>query len=131
MQQMTSELQLRLADGEIGMEEDRLEGPLDHLAYALGSCLLHFTDRFLDRREWERNAEIRLLWTLDKTSCRIEGFDVQLFVPGELDSGETRTLHRMLDTCPVHQALQPGTAIQVSLQSLESRTSPHRPTLEG
>lgn len=115
MQKITSGLTIELGKGDILLGRDTLDGPLDHLAYALGSCLLHFTDRFLDRRGLAREATINLEWTLDQRTCRMEQMAIELTLEAEIGANERAVLEKLLGTCPVHQALEPGTPLTLAI----------------
>jgi len=117
MQTSISDLSIDLAEGEILLGPETLDGPLDHLAYALGSCLLHFADRFLERRGLPRKATVNLEWTLDQRTCRMEGITVNLSLESEIGAGDQHVLEKLLGTCPVHQALEPGTPLALSIHS--------------
>jgi len=115
MQKITSDLTIELTKGEILLERDTLDGPLDHLAYALGSCLLHFADRFLARRELPREATIRLEWTLDERTCRVEQMAGGLVLEADIRTSDQEVLEKLLVTCPIHQALEAGTPLALTI----------------
>ena len=117
MQKITSNLTVELADGDILPGGDTLDSPLDHLAYALGSCLLHFADRFLQRRGLARQATLNLEWTLDQKTCRVEQMAIGLNLEAEIATGEQEVLESLLATCPVHQALESGMPLAFSLHA--------------
>lgn len=113
------ELQLELRDGVVPMpfsgDQTTDPVPLDHLACALGSCLLSFADRFLERRSQPRRARMILTWELDPRRCRLDRMAAHLELAHHLDAPEHRSLERMLHTCPVHRALEPGIAIELTV----------------
>lgn len=93
------------------------DAPLAHLACALGGCLLEFAGRFQERRGQRRAGWAEVRWELEPRSCRLGRLEATLFISGLSSEEDCVTLQRLLSHCPVHQALEPGVALGVSVAS--------------
>jgi uncharacterized OsmC-like protein len=91
--------------------------PVEHLAMALGGCLSEFAGRFLERRELPSTLQIDVHWKVSVQQCAIDAMHVTLRIDTDLDDMARETLHRMLDLCPVHKALQGN--VPVGLEVVE------------
>jgi uncharacterized OsmC-like protein len=90
------------------------QAPLEHLAHALGGCLLEFVGRFQERRGQRRRARAEVEWRLGRGGelCQLS---VTLWLPEPPSAAECTTIDRLLESCPVHQALAPGVPVAVVL----------------
>lgn len=89
--------------------------PLRHLAIALGGCLLQVACRFLERRHRPRRCEATVAWELDLRRAELRVLRVDLRPAAALSAEERVVLRRMLELCPVHKALRPGVAVEITL----------------
>jgi len=90
------------------------QAPLEHLAHALGGCLLEFVGRFQERRGQTRRAWAEVEWFL-APGGQLRQLAVTLWLPESPSVAECTTLRRLLESCPVHQALAPGVSVAVAL----------------
>ena len=121
--QVTGSVALTLQEGAIQLPHpaDDPSDPMWHLATALGSCLLRFADRFLERRGFPRHARIQVAWKVQVQACRVEGLRASLEVDQALEDGERAVLERMLGSCPVHGALTDGVPATIYLNAEPDR----------
>lgn len=93
--------------------------PVQHLAIALGCCMTEFARRFLERRNLPQTLLVTLDWQLDGGACRIARLELVLHLSVELDANERGVLLRLMDQCPVHQALHGNVPVAVQLGLLD------------
>ena len=92
--------------------------PVQHLAIALGCCMTEFARRFLERRKLPQTLVATLDWQLDGRHCRISRMDLTLRIAARLSEEERHVLDRMMNHCPVHQALHGNVPVHIHLQAL-------------
>lgn len=92
--------------------------PVQHLAIALGCCMTEFARRFLERRKLPQTLVATLDWQLDGRHCRISRIDLTLRIAARLSEEERHVLDRMMNHCPVHQALHGNVPVHIHLASL-------------
>ena len=93
--------------------------PVQHLAIALGCCMTEFARRFLERRNLPTTLMATLDWQLDGRHCRISRIDITLRLLATLPDEERHVLDRMMNHCPVHQALHGNVPVHIHLRPLE------------
>lgn len=79
--------------------------PMEHLSMALGSCLLHFAQRYLARRGLENGLTAGIRCEVDDHKCEITDISVTITTARQLAAQQVVGLLRMLELCPVHKAL--------------------------
>lgn len=105
----------RLRPLPAGVDLSSTQLPLRYLALALGGCLLQVARRFLERRRRPRRCEAVVTWELDPRRAELRTLHVDLRPAATLSAEERVVLHRMLALCPVHKALSPGVAVEITL----------------
>ncbi len=103
------------AVGELDPARPLGYNPVQHLAIALGCCISEFARRFLIRRDLPTTVMTTLDWQVDGRRCQIARIDVHLRVDAELDAEDRHVLGRMVNQCPVHQALHGNVPIHLHL----------------
>lgn len=93
--------------------------PVQHLAIALGCCMTEFARRFLERRNLPQTLIATLDWQLDGRHCRISRMDLTLRLLADISEEERHILDRMMNQCPVHQALHGNVPVHVHVQRLD------------
>ena len=92
--------------------------PVQHLAIALGCCMTEFARRFLERRSLPQTLVATLDWQLDGRHCRISRIDLTLRMAARLSEEERHILDRMMNHCPVHQALHGNVPVHIHVAAL-------------
>ncbi len=92
--------------------------PVQHLAIALGCCMTEFARRFLERRDLPQTLMATLDWQVDGRRCRISRMDLTLRLAVRLDDDERHILDRMMNHCPVHQALHGNVPVHILVEQL-------------
>ncbi|MFO7807818.1 OsmC family protein [Guyparkeria sp.] len=92
--------------------------PVQHLAIALGCCMTEFARRYLERRNLPTNLIATVDWELDSRHCRISRFDIRLRLAVSLPEEERPVLGRMMNHCPVHQALHGNVPVHIYVEPL-------------
>jgi uncharacterized OsmC-like protein len=93
--------------------------PVQHLAIALGCCMTEFARRFLERRNLPQTLIATLDWQLDGRHCRISRMDLTLRLLAVLSEEERHILDRMMNHCPVHQAMHGNVPVHIHVQQLD------------
>jgi uncharacterized OsmC-like protein len=93
--------------------------PVQHLAIALGCCMTEFARRFLERRDLPQTLMATLDWQVDGRRCRISRMDLTLRLAVTLDDEERHILDRMMNHCPVHQALHGNVPVHIHVDRLD------------
>lgn len=104
--------------GEGGKGNPLGYNPVQHLAIALGCCMTEFARRFLERRKLPQTLVATLDWQLDGRHCRISRIDLTLRIAAQLSEEERHILDRMMNHCPVHQALHGNVPVHVHVSAL-------------
>jgi uncharacterized OsmC-like protein len=94
--------------------------PVQHLAIALGCCMTEFARRFLERRNMRQTLIATLDWELDGRHCRISRMDLRLCLAVDLSDEERHILDRMMNHCPVHQALHGNVPVHIHIQQMDA-----------
>jgi uncharacterized OsmC-like protein len=104
-----------------GVEQNKPLGynPVQHLAIALGCCMTEFARRFLERRNLPQTLMATLDWQLDGRHCRISRMDLTLRLVAELCEEERHILDRMMNHCPVHQAMHGNVPVHIHVQQMD------------
>ncbi|MEK8090627.1 OsmC family protein [Thermithiobacillus plumbiphilus] len=89
--------------------------PVEHLAIALGSCLLLFARRFLDRREMVCQIYAAIYWQVDYTTAKIKYFLVELELSELISSSDVVILRRILTQCPIHKVLHGNVPVEIAI----------------
>lgn len=92
--------------------------PVQHLAIALGCCMTEFARRFLERRNLPQTLMATLDWQVDGRHCRISRMDLTLRLAVTLDANDRHVLDRMMNQCPVHQALHGNVPVHIHVEQL-------------
>jgi uncharacterized OsmC-like protein len=93
--------------------------PVQHLAIALGCCMTEFARRFLERRNLPQTLVATLDWQLDGRHCRISRMDLKLRLAAKLSDDDQHVLGRMMNHCPVHQAMHGNVPVHISVELLD------------
>lgn len=93
--------------------------PVQHLAIALGCCMTEFARRFLERRKLSQTLIATLDWQLNGRECRISRMDLTLRLAVQLSTEERHVLDRMMNNCPVHQALHGNVPVHIHVVQLD------------
>lgn len=96
--------------------------PVQHLAIALGCCMTEFARRFLERRNLPQSVLATLEWQLDGRHCRISRIDLRLGLAVALSEEERHVLDRMMNHCPVHQALHGNVPVHIHVEQLDEES---------
>jgi uncharacterized OsmC-like protein len=94
--------------------------PVQHLAIALGCCMTEFACRFLERRNLSQTLVATLDWEVDGRRCRISRMDLTLRLAVDLSEDERHVLDRMMNHCPVHQALHGNVPVHIHVRKLDA-----------
>jgi len=94
--------------------------PVQHLAIALGCCISEFARRFLERRGLPESLMATVDWQIDGKHCRIARIDVHLRLAVTLGESERHILDRMMNHCPVHQALHGNVPVHIHVSALDA-----------
>jgi uncharacterized OsmC-like protein len=105
--------------GDGGLGKPLGYNPVQHLAIALGCCMTEFARRFLERRNLPTTLMATLDWQLDGRHCRISRIDITLRLLATLPDEERHVLDRMMNHCPVHQALHGNVPVHIHLEPLD------------
>ncbi|MFA9461231.1 OsmC family protein [Thiohalorhabdus sp. Cl-TMA] len=101
-----------------GPKTDSEDGtPMDHLAVGLGSCLLHFAQNFLERRQRSASTRIVVTCAVDQKRCEIEQIQADLTMDIPLSEEDRNLLIRFLKQCPIHKALDVWTPVELHIAS--------------
>lgn len=94
--------------------------PVQHLAISLGCCLSEFARRFLERRNLPQSLMTTVDWQIDGKHCRISRMDINLRLAVALSESERHILDRMMNHCPVHQALHGNVPVHIHISALDA-----------
>ncbi|HKL24760.1 MAG TPA: bifunctional alpha/beta hydrolase/OsmC family protein [Desulfuromonadales bacterium] len=105
---------------------DRGPSPYDFLLAALGACTGMTLQMYAGRKQWPLAAAVvRLrhakIHAEDCAHCedpghKIDRFEREIELLGELDDGQRRRLLEIADKCPVHRTLEADVLIETSLR---------------
>ncbi|AGA33509.1 OsmC family protein [Thioalkalivibrio nitratireducens DSM 14787] len=104
--------------GSAGQGKPLGYNPVQHLAIALGCCMTEFARRFLERRDLPETLIATLDWKLDGRHCRISRMDLTLRLATVLSGEDRHILDRMMNHCPVHQAMHGNVPVHIHLERL-------------
>lgn len=93
--------------------------PVQHLAIALGCCMTEFACRFLEHRNLPQTLMATLDWQVDGGRCRITRMDITLRMLAIISEEDRCVLGRMMNHCPVHQALDGNVPVQIRVMELD------------
>jgi putative redox protein len=103
---------------------DSAPTPLELLGAALGSCIAYYVRQYLKTRDLPTEG-LRVEVVQNKVSnpSRIDEFLTKVILPAELDDSFIPMIERVIQTCPAHNTLKLGAAIDVSIAAPAAMTA--------
>ncbi len=93
--------------------------PLELLGAGLGSCIAYYVHQFLRTRGLDAEGiRVSVSQTRESNPSRIDGFCVDVELPGNVPERYLPLIERVIDSCPAHNTLARGAGIDVKFKSI-------------
>lgn len=95
---------------------DSAPTPIELLGAALGSCIAYYVRQYLKTRDLPTEGlRVEVVQNKGSNPSRVEEFLTRVILPEGLDDSYIPMIERVIHTCPAHNTLKMGAAVDVSI----------------
>ena len=95
---------------------DSAPTPIELLGAALGSCIAYYVRQYLKTRDMPTEGlRVEVVQKKGSNPSRVEEFLTRVILPAGVDDSFIPLIQRVIETCPAHNTLKMGAAVDVSI----------------
>ena len=90
--------------------------PIELLGAALGSCIAYYVRQYLKTRDMPTEGlRVEVVQKKGSNPSRVEEFLTNVILPAGIEDSYIPVIQRVIETCPAHNTLRMGAAVDVSI----------------
>ena len=95
---------------------DSAPTPIELLGAALGSCIAYYVRQYLKTRDMPTEGlRVEVIQKKGSNPSRVEEFLTNVILPAGIEDSYIPVIQRVIETCPAHNTLRMGAAVDVSI----------------
>ena len=95
---------------------DSAPTPIELLGAALGSCIAYYVRQYLKTRDMPTEGlRVEVVQKKGSNPSRVEEFLTNVILPAGIEDSYIPVIQRVIETCPAHNTLRMGAAVDVSI----------------
>ena len=95
---------------------DSAPTPIELLGAALGSCIAYYVRQYLKTRDMPTEGlRVEVVQKKGSNPSRVEEFLTNVILPAGIEDSYIPVIQRVIETCPAHNTLKMGAAVDVSI----------------